>query len=366
MKTQYYSLERILSFDCLYNIIIGERSNGKTFSVQQKIIDDFIDKGAEGAIIRRWEEDFRGRRGATMFDGLVNSGHIKEKTKGEFDRIVYYSGRWYLGKFDDKLQKVIRSEFPFCYGFALTTMEHDKSTSYPKIKNILFDEFISRDSYLPKEFISFMNVLSTIIRDRNDVKIFMLGNTVNKYCPYFKDMGLRNVMEMQQGKIDVYKYGDSKLRVAVEYCSTSKKGKASDMYFAFDNPQLAMITSGEWEIAVYPHLQEKYERKDIKFTYFIEFDDEILQCEIIKLGKSWFTYIHRKSTPIKNPDKDFIYSTKYDHRPNWHRRLTSPKSEPEKKICWFFTNEKVFYQDNEVGEVIRNYLLWCKSDKGIL
>ena len=36
----------------------------------------------------------------------------------------------------------------------------------------------------------FMNVLSTIIRDRENIKIFMLGNTVNKYCPYFDEMGL--------------------------------------------------------------------------------------------------------------------------------------------------------------------------------
>ena len=365
-KTKYYSLEKILLLECIYNIIIGERSNGKTFSVQKKIVDDYWESRAEGAIIRRWEEDFKGRRGATMFDGLVNTGYIRKLTKGEFDRIVYYSGRWYFGKYDEKLDKVIRTEFPFCYGFALTTMEHDKSTSYPKIKNILFDEFISREGYLNDEFVSFMNVLSTIIRDRNDVKIFMLGNTVNKYCPYFKDMGLRNVMNMQQGKIDVYQYGDSGLRVAVEYCAPQKEGKASDKYFAFDNPKLAMITSGEWEIALYPHLPIKYERTDIRFTYFIEFEDELLQCEIVRKDNSTFTFIHRKTTAIKNPDKDFIYSNKYDSRPNWHRRLISPKSDAEKRICWFFQNEKVFYQDNEVGEVVRNYLLWCKNDRGIL
>ena len=59
--------------------------------------------------------------------------------------------------------------------------------------NILFDEFITRSMYLPDEFVIFTNVLSTIIRDRNNVKIFMCGNTVNKYCPYYKEMGLNNV-----------------------------------------------------------------------------------------------------------------------------------------------------------------------------
>ena len=63
----------------------------------------------------------------------------------------------------------------------------------------------------------FANVLSTIIRHRNDVKIFMLANTVNKYCPYFKEMGLKHITEMKQGSIDIYTYGSSDLRVAVEY-----------------------------------------------------------------------------------------------------------------------------------------------------
>ena len=75
-----------------------------------------------------------------------------------------------------------------------------------------------------------MNVVSTIVRQRNDVKIFMAGNTVNQYCPYFTEMGLTHIKEMDKGAIEVYKYGDSKLRVAVEYAdSISTKGKPSDI-----------------------------------------------------------------------------------------------------------------------------------------
>ena len=32
----------------------------------------------------------------------------------------------------------------------------------------------------------------------------------------------------------------------------------------------------------------------------------------------------------------------------------------EKKIAIFYTRDKVYYQDNEVGEIVRNYLQWCK------
>ena len=93
---------------------------------------------------------------------------------------------------------------------------------------------MTRQYYLQNEFVLFTNVLSTIIRHRNDVKILMLANTVNKYCPYFKEMGLKHITEMEQGDIDVYTYGTSSLRVAVEYCKPFAKGKASDVYFTFN------------------------------------------------------------------------------------------------------------------------------------
>src|SRR5699024_11620877 len=69
---------------------------------------------------------------------------------------------------------------------------------------------------LVNELVLFMNTVSTIVRRRTDVKIFMLGNTVNKYNPYFKEMGLNHANQMEQGTIDIYKYGKSPLTVAVE------------------------------------------------------------------------------------------------------------------------------------------------------
>ena len=208
-----------------------------------------------------------------------------------------------------------------------------------------------------------MNVISTIVRQRSDVKIFMAGNTVNQYCPYFTEMGLTHIKEMDKGAIEVYKYGESKLRVAVEYAdSISKKGKPSDIYFAFDNPKLTMITGGSWEMAMYPHLPYKYLPKDVIFTYFMRFNDELLQCKIINTNNSLFTYIHRKTTPIQNEDKDIIYELEYDPRPNHIRNMRHCSLKLNKKIGQFFADNQVFYQDNEVGEIVRNYLVQCGHD----
>lgn len=36
-----------------------------------------------------------------------------------------------------------------------------------------------------------------------------------------------------------------------------------------------------------------------------------------------------------------------------------PVTKLEEKIVWFFKLDKVFYQDNMIGEIVRNYLMAC-------
>ena len=270
--------------------------------------------------------------------------------------------------------KMDKDETPFCYGFGMNVMEHDKSTSYPKICTILFDEFLTRGHYLADEFVIFMNVISTIARLRKNVKIYMCGNTVNKYCPYFKEMGLTNVKDMKQGDLDVYTYGDSELRVAVEYTGSNSNAKESNVLFAFNNPKLHMISHGNWEIDIYPHLPLLYRPKDILFSFFVEFDGESVQGDVIGSGYERygdgqkrevethpFIYYHTKTTEIKNPKRDYIYSTSVSNLPNWHRHILKPTDRIGEKIKKLMVEEYAFYQTNEIGEIINNFIKWSKG-----
>lgn len=368
---KYYSLTNILKCNAEYNMIIGERSNGKTYAVLDYALKDYCKNGYQLGLIRRYNEDFTGQRGQQMFAALVENGLVEKYTNGEWTGISYYASRWYLSKYDEKLDKIIRKAEPFAFGFYLSGVEHDKSTSYPKIRTILFDECLTRERYLNDEFILFTNTLSTIIRERDGVKIFMCGNTVNKYAPYFKEMGLANVFKMEQGTIDVYSYGEeAELKVAVEYCKNNARGKKSNKYFAFNNPKLKMITTGAWELALYPHLPIKYKNHNVRFTYYIDFDGILLTCQIIDVkdnGKRlYFTYITRKTTPLKNKKGDIVYTKDYNPQVEYRRKLTKPIYKIDRTLYTFFVNDKVFYQDNEVGEVVRNYLMWSQQDKGII
>lgn len=360
LGTKFYSLKAILSKNAQYNVIFGERSNGKTYAVLKYAIEQYAKNKSQLAIVRRWQADYIGKRGSSMFNAIVSNGEITKVTGGEWTDVYYYGSRWYLCRYED--DKRVTDETPFAYGFAISAMEHDKSTAYPNVRTIMFDEFISRNGYLPDEFVLFANTISTIVRQRRDVKIFMLGNTVNQYCPYFAEMGLNHIKKMKEGDIDTYTYGESDLLVAVEYCKPNKSGKASDVYFAFDNPKLSMITGGAWEIDIYPHCPVKYLPKEVLFNYFIVFNGDVLHAEIVLHDDVCFTFIHRKTTPLDYV-RDFIYTTEYSPRPNIKRNITKPRSDIERRITEFYLKDKVFYSSNEVGEVVRNYLMWCGKNR---
>ena len=363
-KPDFYNLDSILAKNATYNVIFGERSNGKTFACLEKSIVDFYNGKNQVAYIRRWKEDTVGKRARQIFMGLNESGKISEITKGEYTNVIYRNGCFYLCTFDETNSPIYNTETD-CLGylFALSDVEHDKSTTYPNVTNIVFDEFLTRQVYLQDEFITFMNTVSTIIRQRTNVTIFMLGNTVNRFSPYFQEMGLSHVKDMKQGTIDIYRYGDSGLTVAVEYCESLEKSKENNFYFAFNNPKLEMITGGAWELNIYPHVPMKYKPKNILFTYFIEFNDNIFQCEIVGIDDIYFTYIHEKTTPIKNEESDLIYTFDYNPRLNYNRNVLKPISKLQEKIAWFFRNDRVYYQNNEVGDSIHNYLKICKAGK---
>lgn len=354
---KYYSLDNILSKNADYNIIFGERSNGKTYAALKYGIERYINTGEQMAYIRRWREDLRGKRAENLFANHVANGLIEELTDGKFNEVFYLSNKWFLSYYDKDKNKRYPDSTPFCFGFCLSEQEHEKSSSYPNVTTIVFDEFLTRRIYLPDEFMLYMNLLSTIIRQRDNVKVFMLGNTVNKFCPYFQEMGLKNVGVMEQGTIDIYRFGEHGATVAVEYCDTIVKQKASNKYFCFDNQNLQMITGGKWELAVYPHLPCKYKPKDVLFVFYIKFNDAILQGNIIQVGDENFCYIHQKTTPIKDEDNSLIYSLEMNGKPNYKRKLISNASYVESQVTRYFATDKVFFQNNEIGEIVRNYLL---------
>ena len=60
-KIKYYDVETIVKKipDAHYYVIIGERSNGKTYSILKYCLKEYFEKGSEFVYIRRFDEDIK-------------------------------------------------------------------------------------------------------------------------------------------------------------------------------------------------------------------------------------------------------------------------------------------------------------------
>lgn len=364
-KPKYYDISHLLKDypDAYYYIAFGERSNGKTYSALNYALHRYFKYGEQFAYVRRFGEDVKKKNLQNLLTSHVENGLITKLSNGEYSLVDYTIGKFLLANLDEDKNKLIKSQEPIGYAFDLNSMEHHKSVSYPKITTVIFDEFLSRQGYLTNEFILFTNTLSTIIRDRNNVKIFMIGNTVNRFCPYFTEMGLTHIKDQKPGTVDIYNYAATGLSVVVEYCDPMSKrgGKSSDVYFAFDNPQLQMITQGAWEIAIYPHLNIRYRPKDVICNFFLTFDQSLLHGEVIATDTDYFMFIHPKTTPIKDESEDVVYCERPNEKWNYKVGFHNQKDRLSSLIMRLVRENRVFYSDNETGEVLRNYLIWSQQ-----
>ena len=164
----YYNPNKMLSYNRILNFIIGARGIGKSYSMKVHPIKRFLKHGEQFIYVRRYKGELK--KIVNYFDDIKQEfPNVEFKVKG---RQLHING-----KIAD-------------WAIPLSMWQSEKSNAYPNVTTIVFDEFLTRRYYLPDEFMLFMNLLSTIIRQREDVKVFMLGNTVNKFCPYFTEMGL--------------------------------------------------------------------------------------------------------------------------------------------------------------------------------
>lgn len=367
MAFKYYSVKKVLRDypDCKYYVIFGERSNGKTYSTLTYALEQFVKTGQEFVYLRRYHVDIVAKEMRKLMNGINMNGVIKKLTGGEWDIVEYYQGEFIFSRGTGKDKE--KSDSPCGYAMSLSDVEHSKGNSLPMVKTIIFDEFIAMRGYIPNEISLFRNTISTIVRVQADTVIFMLGNTINRFCPYFREMGLKHIMEQKPGTIDIYQYGDSGLKVAVEYTPSGKKsgGKPSDVYFAFDNPEVKMITEGEWEIAQWPHLQKRYKPKDVVCSFYVAFDVSSMRGHVVANQDGIFVFVHsvpndlfRDGFPTEKHKEDLIYTDVSIQAPYVKMAITKQTDKVSRIICQLYNENRVYFSDNDTGDMFCNYMRW--------
>ena len=362
-KTQWWDRTALDETGAVYRLAVGGRGIGKTYSVCKTILTDYLTEGKRGAYIRRYEEEITPKNIAALFN--PHRDLIIELSGGKYNDISYRAKEWHLCFTDDEGKIVEKDPTAFCIAAAINTWMTTKGQDRGEVSTILFDEFLIREQYLKDEFVDFMNVVSSLIRDRDGAVIYCLANTVSKYSPYWKEFGIEGVESMEQGEIRVYQYGESELTLAIEYCAdVSATDKVASKYFAFDNPRLKMVSEGRWEILDYDRLPrgKKIFEEDIKYRFYIDFNGHLLCGKIVKDKTELFIFFHEQTKDIKIDSRTIIYTMKPTTELCHVHFLKDCPTPVHKMIKDLIMKKAVFVADNEVGEVFRT---WCIETQGI-
>ena len=361
--SKYYTTNQIDKTEADYRIIMGERSNGKSYALKIKALETYAKTGGRTIWIRRYEKEILKKNIFDMFSKIYDNGEFERIFQGKWENVVFKNSAFYLCKYDEVNKKWIDDYQPFMKVVSIADSEHERDKEFTDLSYVVFDEFVTRGNYLYGEFVRFVNILSTYIRERDNVVVYMLGNTVSKNCPYFSEMGLYRVYTQKQGTIDLYtlnrEINDEVVATTIAVELVSNKGsKKSDKFFAFDNPRMKMITSGKWELDIYPHLPFEYEYKNIVGVFCIVIQDKTLQCDCICSDNGKYIFVHNKTTPIKKDTLTYGKNqvvTRYSHR-----NIYKPISAFQKAIVNCIKTERIYYQDNTVGELFNDYLKECQ------
>lgn len=349
----------------------GERSNGKTYSALSYALDRYVEDGRTFVYVRRHSESLRAQYMRNLFSGNESTGDVRNHmNKLGFLGIQFYSGAfWPLIESENK--KPIRAQTPIGYTMSINTWETSKGGSIPNVGTVIFDEYLTRSHYLPNEPVLFENLLSSIVRFRDNVQVIMLANTVSWTSPYYTEWGLNHIRDMKQGTYDIYQTGDNARKIVV--CYTEHIGaKASDVYFNYDNPRSRMIVEGVWETAMYPRIPDTLEAwVKGEPAYIQSIDGYTLKLEpamtpdgmevllVWDNGKEILTPVP-PFIDVRFKDR-IIYTDTFYPCLNVKLAITKHNDTYSRFVLECLKQGRVFYANNTVGENMRNYLRFSMS-----
>ena len=170
----YYNYDKLFSYDFLIAFVIGERGVGKSFNAKLAMLTKFIRTGEQFIYIRRYKTELDTAL-ATFWDDLQGNGY--------FDDL-------HLTVKKSKMLTELQCDGAVCgYAVPLSTANILKSTAFPNVSTIIFDEFLLDNAgtyrYLKNEVTLLLDVIETVFRLREG-KTILLGNALNVHAsPYF-------------------------------------------------------------------------------------------------------------------------------------------------------------------------------------
>ena len=165
----WYNYDRVLSYNALFNFILTTRGLGKTYGAKIRVIKKYLKKGEQFIYVRRYKDELSTID--TFFNDVINNIEFEGHEFKVQNKKFYIDGN-------------------ICgYAIPLSISQRLKSTSYPNVTTIIFDEFIINTNnirYLTNEVITFLEFFETVARKRDNVRVLFLANNISLINPYFQ------------------------------------------------------------------------------------------------------------------------------------------------------------------------------------
>lgn len=356
-----------------YFIDMSDRSTGKTTTwlllglVMHRLYGTVIQ------YIRPTEDELSPSHATKLVDVLCTydgGRYIRYLTDGKYNSIYYHWKQFFYCLIDDDGKRVEVSEKPIIQCLSIDRcMDYKSSYNAPRGDLIILDEFLARGRYYrANECVDFLDLLKTIIRERQSAIIAMLANTISLTSPYFEDFEISKEIKT------LNKRGDTKqiitergTHIFVEILDAGvTKSKArqvvNSLYYGFKNPKLSAITGegGLYAFESVPHIP-KHDDSFIlvENRIYISTGTELLRCDYCynkTLG--YHMEIHRATRFYDDSviltldairDNRFVYGFGTAHlKATWNRLLIE---------------HRVYYESNEVGAIFKDYLQKYKETK---
>lgn len=169
----YYSSNELFSHQATINMILGERGNGKSFDAKKRMINNFLKKKEQSVYVRRRQTDIDEVKDLFFDDICEIFPNVEFKIDGKYG---YING-----------EKAI-------IFMALSTSLKKKSSPFPNVTLIVFDEYIEpsfkNPNYLKQDTFYLFELINTIVRKRDNWKLLCIGNVLSYVNPLFTSLGV--------------------------------------------------------------------------------------------------------------------------------------------------------------------------------
>lgn len=354
-------------YDPQYVILISARNDGKSYAVKYRALKRAIEKGEKFTYLRRYEIDLKRADPAYYWNDFYKADNnvVMELTKGQYNCIIAKNrAEFWLANRHGK--KVEEGEL-IGYIHALSVASSYKSLQFPDVGSIIYEEFVS-DRYLYNEPRKMLNYVSTVLRGENKI-VWMIGNTISRISPYYREFELTHFNKMQPGDVDTYDEHytledgtETTSRIIVHIPDIKKKGNGiKSMFFG---SAAHMIAGQQWDVEEQPHLMDK--RSEYHTMYEMVFDYDQNACYLMTLLQShkdpgrilW--YVEPKTTELQERTRIVCPRLNEKAGPLYTNRFTAI-SERERKAFRLLDYGRIAYSDNLTGTEFKRALAMSRT-----